>query len=340
MNDQMSESLISVIIPVYNAEKYLYRCLHSLIHQTYRKLEIIIVDDASPDKSGEICEQYAKQYPHIKVFHNLTNQGVSVARNIGLDHATGDYIGFVDPDDDFSHHLFEKFHDFLIQNECDLVICGRFDIHQKKPKDTVFYTPKSMVMEKSKSMLMLLDDDIGSYLWDKFFKANLWEGIRFIPGRQFAEDVSVMHYIFDKAKKIGFIAEPLYYYYINDHTISNSYFPLKWVNTYLIFKERFEFAKQKYPEMTSRLQAITLNFARLSLDNYLIYMDKCDEPYINEIMEYILKEKQNIRILPMKMRQRIIIQFYYFSPKIYAISIKFIHWFYYYFYPNRFRKFT
>ena len=336
----MSESLISIIIPVYKAEKYIERCLHSLINQTYRNLEIIIVDDASPDKSGEICEQYAKQYAHIKVFHNPTNQGVSVARNVGLEHATGNYIGFVDPDDDFSHHIFERFHDFLIQNECDLVICGRYDVYQKKPEETILYLEKSMVLEKTIAMQMLFDDAIGSYLWDKLFKAELWNGIRFVPGKQFAEDVFVMHHVFDKAEKIGFIAESLYYYHINDNTLSNRYSPLKWVNTYLIFKERLEFAKKKYPEMTDQLQAMTLNFARLSLDNYLIYRDKCDEPYINDIIEHLLKGKHHIRKLPMKWRQKMMIYFYYFLPELYAMSVKFIHWLYYSFYPNRFRKFT
>ena len=336
----MSEPLISVIIPVYKSEEYIDRCLKSLLSQTYRNLEIIIVDDASPDKSGEICEQYAKQHHNIKVFHNSINGGSCVARNVGLDHATGKYIGFVDPDDEVSNDIFEKFYNFLIQNNCDIVICGRYDIYPEKLPETILHTEKDTVLEKNEAMQMLFDDTIGSYVWNKLFKAELWDEIRFVPGKVFADDICIMHYIFDRARRIGIIADALYHYYVNDHSISYSYRPFKWVDTFLTFKERLEFAEKKYPEMTNGLQAITLNFARLSLDNYLIYKDKCDEPYMDEIIRHILDIRPHIRKLPMKWRQKLMIYHYYFSPKLYAISVKIIHWLYYYFYPNKFRKFT
>ena len=109
----MPQSLISVIVAVYNSEKYLDRCIHSLLNQTYKNLEIILVDDASTDHSGEICDRYAQQHPHIKVIHKPVNGGSCAGtRNVGLDNVTGEYIGFVDPDDDFAHDIFEKFSSF------------------------------------------------------------------------------------------------------------------------------------------------------------------------------------------------------------------------------------
>ena len=325
----MSQPLISVIIPVYKSEKYLDKCIDSLLNQTYKNLEIIFVNDASPDKSGEICEQYAKKHPHIKVYHNATNGGACVARNVGLDHASGEYIGFVDPDDEVSNDIFEKFYDFLIQNECDIVICGRREIFPKKPPETVFYTERNMILEKNQAMQMLFDDTLSSHVWDKFYKKEIWEGIRFIPGKILADDICVMHYIFDRAKRIGSIAEPLYYFHQHDNSISYTYRPFKMVDTYLTFKERLEFAEKKYPKMTNHLQAITLNFARLSLDNYLINKDKCDEPYMEEIINYMIKGKDKVHQLPMTRSQKFMICYYHFSPNLYVKSIKIIHWLYY-----------
>ena len=337
----MSQEVISVIVPIYNSEKYMDRCIQSLLQQTYKDLEILLVDDASTDKSAEICDRYAKEHHRIKVIHKPTNGGSCAGtRNVGLDHATGKYIGFVDPDDDFAHDIFEKLHGFLIQNECDVTICGRYEIYQKKPKKTIIYTEKNMVMEKNQAMHMLFDDILGSFVWDKLFKKELWDGIRFNPETIFADDLSVMHHVLDRAERIGSIAEPLYYFYHHDTSISNTYHPFKWVETYLFLKERLEFAEKKYSGMTDRLQVMTLNFARLSLDNYLINRDACDEPYMDEIIEQMVKGRDLIRRLPMSWHQKWMIRYYNISPKLYAKSIKFIHWVFYSFFPNNFRKNT
>jgi len=334
----MLQPLISVIVAVYNSEKYIDRCINSLVHQTYRNLEILLVDDASTDKSGEICDAYAKQHPNIKSIRKPFNGGSCAGtRNVGLDHVTGKYIGFVDPDDDFALDIFEKFMNFAIQNDCDAVICGRHEIFEKKT-ETFLYTEKSMVVEKTEAMKMLFDDTIGSYVWDKLFKKELWDGIRFNPETIFADDLSKMHHVLDRANRIGSIAEPLYYFYYHDDSISNTYHPFKWVETYLFLKERLEFAEKKYPGTTDRLHAMTLNFARLSLDNYLINRDKCDEPYMDEIIQQLINERRLIRKLPLKWTHKLMIRYYNFSPNLYAKTIKFIHRIFYFFYPNKFRK--
>jgi len=334
----MQKPLISVIVAVYNSERYLDRCINSLVNQTYKNLEIILVDDASTDHSGDICDGYAKQHPNIKSIRKPFNGGSCAGtRNVGLDNVTGEYIGFVDPDDDFAHDIFEKFINFAIQHECDTVICGRYEIFQKEIIK-ILYTKESRMLEKTEAMQMLFDDIIGSYVWDKLFKKELWDGIRFDPKTIFADDFSKMHHVLDRAIRIGSIAEPLYYFHYHDDSISNTYHPFKWVETYLFFKERLEFAEKKYPGTTDRLQAMTLNFARHCLDNYLINRDKCDEPYMDEIIVQILKGKGQIRKLPMKWNHKLMIRYYNFSPKLYKKSIKPIHRIFYFFYPNKFRK--
>ena len=115
--------MISIIVPIYNVEKYLPQCLDSLISQTYRDIEIILVDDGSPDKCPEICDAYAKKDARIKVVHQI-NGGVSSARNTGLKASRGEYIGFVDPDDWVAPEMYEKMMEALADHKADLAICG------------------------------------------------------------------------------------------------------------------------------------------------------------------------------------------------------------------------
>ena len=334
----MQQSLISVIVPAYNVEKYLDRFFHSLLHQTYKNLEIIVINDASIDKTGEICDQYVKQYSNIKVIHHEKNVGVSVSRNNGLDRATGDYIGFLDPDDDFTTDIFKKFYNFSIQNDCDLVVCGWHKILNKKKKKEISLSEKDMVLGKNQAMQMLFDDIITSHLWNKFYKRELWDGIRFSPGKFMMEDLAVLHLVFDKAQRVGYIAEPLYYYYINNGSLTTTYRQFKFMCMYLAFKDRLEFAEKKYPEMTECLQVTTLNFARLTLDNYLINNDECDEPYMDEIIERMIKGKNLIHKSPyMKWYNKLMILFYNFSPKWYKKTIKYIHIIFYFLIPRTHR---
>ena len=334
----IQQPLISVIVPSYNVEKYLERCFKAFLDQTYKNLEIILVNDASTDNTGILCDEFAESHSFVKVLHNAKNGGLSVARNVGLDHATGKYIGFIDPDDDFSPDFFEKFYNFSVLNNCDIVICGRCQIYQKKEKATILHSEKNQVLDKNEVMQMLFNDTLGSQAWEKFFKKDLWDGIRFIPGRIYAEDVAIMHLVFDRAQRIGSIAEPLYYYYVNDATLTTTFRPFKWMSLYLAFKERLEFAEMKYPEMIEELQIKTIGFARLTLDNYLQKRDQCDEPYMNEIIERVTKNRKKALKSPyMKWYNKLVILFYCCSPKLYARSVKYIHKLFYYFKPNYFR---
>ena len=118
-----NDSLISIIVPVYNVEQYLSRCVDSLVNQTYHNIEIILVDDGSPDRSGEICDEYAKKDKRVKVIHQ-SNGGLSDARNTALDIAKGDYLMFVDSDDWIEPTMYEEMLSFMEKEQLDLVECG------------------------------------------------------------------------------------------------------------------------------------------------------------------------------------------------------------------------
>lgn len=328
--------LISVLVAAYNVEKYLPNFFNCLINQTYTNLEIIIVDDGSIDLTGKICDTYAQENPNIHVIHTVNN-GVSMARNICLKYAKGDYISFVDPDDEFSFNLYAKAVQFINKTNCDLIILNRYNIYSNKDKVEFKNFKQTGILDKHKVLQKLFDDKLGSQLWEKIYKKELWNDVRFTPGRVYAEDVAVLHKIFDKAKRIGALAEPLYYYHINDSTLTTSYRPFKWMSTYLAFKERLDFVERKYPHMSNKLKASTLNFARLTLDNYLQRHEECDEPYIPEITDRLKSCQRELFQYDLKWYNKLIIYYYLLSPSLYSHTIKYIHYIFYSFKPNKFR---
>lgn len=127
----MKEDLISIIVPVYKVENYLSKCLDSMICQTYKNIEIILVDDGSPDNSGKICDDYAKKDSRIKVIHK-ENGGLSDARNAGLKIATGKYIGFVDSDDYISVEMYEKLYNQAKKEDADIACCNYYRVKMEK----------------------------------------------------------------------------------------------------------------------------------------------------------------------------------------------------------------
>ena len=335
----MKNLLISVLVAAYNVEKYLPRFFHSIINQTYNNLEIIIVEDGSTDSTGEMCNSFAEKHPNVKVIHT-SNGGLSVARNVSLKYATGDYISFIDPDDDISLDFYSKVVDFIDHTNCDLIILNHYCVYSNKSQkemDIFVNFDKTGIVDKQVVMRMLLSDTLGSQVWEKIYKRDLWKDVWFIPGRVFAEDVAIVHEVYDRAEKIGAIAEPLYYYYFNDATLSRSYRPFKWMSTYLAFKERLEFAEKKYPEMVEKLNAYTLNLARLALDNYLQKHESCDEPYIPEIINRLKVSKKYLKKLDLKWYNKLIILYYIYFPRLYSYTIKYIHSVFYFFKPNKFR---
>ena len=125
-----TEPLISVIVPIYNVEQYLENCINSILNQTYRNLEVILVDDGSPDNCGKICDRYSDKDPRIKVIHKL-NGGLSDARNKGIDTAEGEYLTFVDSDDTILPEMIDKLYQRIVIDQSDLAFCGYQQVNQK-----------------------------------------------------------------------------------------------------------------------------------------------------------------------------------------------------------------
>ncbi len=213
--------LISVIIPVYNAEKYLNDCIESVLKQTYKNLEIFLVDDGSPDRSGEICDEYAKKDGRIHVIHK-ENGGVSSARNCVLKLIKGEYVGFIDSDDFIEENMYEVMFSNLQSEDADIAVCGfvkNFN-NGDKQYDNEFHT-KEIFEGKNLLDEFLTDEKIGSHSCNKLFKTELFQGIIYPMGRVY-EDIAIMHEIFCRAQKVVCLPDNLYNYNIHDGSLSFS----------------------------------------------------------------------------------------------------------------------
>ena len=212
MND-----LISIIVPVYNIEKYLQKCIKSIINQTYKNIEIILVDDGSKDNSGKICDEFKQIDNRIKVIHK-ENGGLSDARNAGLKIAKGEYIGFVDSDDYIAQDMFETLYKLAKENNADISIVSFYEIYNGKVIGVRDF--KSLEeMDKIEAMKeLLIDTKIQSYAWNKLFKKELFENIEFPTNKNF-EDIATTLLLFEKANKVMLLEDPKYYYVRRDNSI-------------------------------------------------------------------------------------------------------------------------
>lgn len=219
----LEKDLISIIIPVYNVEKYLERCLLSLINQSYKNLEIILVNDGSKDSSGDICDKYSKLDNRIKVIHQ-ENQGVSVARNNALDRANGDYIGFVDSDDFININMYKILHELINKHQCNLAICSfkRFDNENEINMDNLTNGEPEKFTDGKLNIDKLNDKYDYNILCNKLYKRNIFAKIRCPLNMSYAEDLFIMPDIYKTANEIIYTKDQLYYYYTNLSSASYS----------------------------------------------------------------------------------------------------------------------
>ena len=207
--------LVSVIIPVYNVAPYLREALDSVVNQTYKELEIIIVDDGSTDGSASICEEYASADSRIKLIHQ-NNKGLSGARNTGLAHATGELVAFIDSDDSISPLFIESLVNASVSSSTSIAIC-RFSTIETSGSmigvaaSSVFPTIAAGVFECEEAAKLLVDEKISVNVCNKLFRREMWSDIRFPEGHVY-EDALAAFKLFDKSERVVLVDETLYNY--------------------------------------------------------------------------------------------------------------------------------
>lgn len=220
------EELISVVVPVYNVEDYIHKCVDSIINQTYRNLEIILVDDGSTDNSGRICDEYAEIDERIKVIHK-ENGGLSDARNAGIDISKGDYLGFVDSDDYIDADMYRILMNNMKNADADISTCVRImytgddSIPLCEENTTVCLNSYDAIKD-----LFTKNRFVYPMAWDKLYKREMFSNIRFPVGRLY-EDAAVMYHIFEKADKIVATEKQMYYYVKRQGSITSSLYSKK-----------------------------------------------------------------------------------------------------------------
>ncbi|MBQ9936947.1 MAG: glycosyltransferase [Oscillospiraceae bacterium] len=210
--------LLSIVVPVYNVEQYLARCLDSILSQTLTDFEVIAVDDGSPDNCGKILDEYSQKDKRIKVIHK-ENGGVSSARNAALDLAQGEYIGFVDSDDYIEPNMYEYLVDSIKKSGCDIVICGYHEVLSDETKDIRICERETSISSREGIVGLIEDKTYRGYLWNRLYKRELFDGIRF-PETVVMEDLYVNHLLFEKVDKIYLLDKALYYYIRREDSVT------------------------------------------------------------------------------------------------------------------------
>lgn len=309
MND-----LISVIVPVYNVEFYLPACVESVCKQSYKNLQIILVDDGSTDHSGKICDEYASQDFRITVIHQV-NQGLSGARNSGLEIAKGEYISFIDSDDIIYPLMYETMLRSI--ESLDVIECGvqRF-VDKKELHKTPFGETDIKKFNKMEALENLVcNPGMTASFCNKLFRANLFTGLRFKEGI-IHEDEHLIFKVLDRINSYGYMDREFYAYRTRENSIMNTELNMKQLDTVYVWEDRYKYCKEKkYEDLMLRTQAMLYyecfnlykkDFFRNNLEAKKYLIDKIEKYQTEFIQNPYIKIKHKIVLRLGKMYRYII----------------------------------
>lgn len=248
----MKKAKVSIIVPIYKVEPYIKKCIESVINQTYENLEIILVDDGSPDSCGIICDEYAQRDTRIRVIHQA-NKGLAGARNAGLRIAVGDYIGWVDADDWIEPDMYEYLVENIQRYNSDIAVCGHME-HGRSGVTHCGWKNVEVLDTEDALELLLRNHTLQNYVWDKLWRRELFDGIEFPEGRTF-EDIAVLHRLFVKAQRLVCLPEEKYNYLlrtgsiVSDRTLGNR------INHYIAAKNRYDELSDNWPQFKELMGA-------------------------------------------------------------------------------------
>lgn len=244
--------LISVIVPVYKVEPYLDRCVQSIVDQTYTNLEIILVDDGSPDRCPQMCDEWAKRDSRIRVIHK-ENGGLSDARNAGMAIAAGEYIAFVDSDDWLSPAFMEKLHTAVVVNDCDAAGCKLKMTHGEKVENNLGDGKLLRIVDRVTAVSDLIDDRIRQVVWNKLYKRDLIRDIPFAKGKCH-EDEFWSYQALGRLVKYAEIDYIGYFYFQRPESIMGESYSLKRLDVLEAREERQAYLKKHLPELADKGQ--------------------------------------------------------------------------------------
>ncbi|MBP1675648.1 MAG: glycosyl transferase [Bacteroidetes bacterium] len=329
----MNQPKVSIIVPIYNVEKYLDRCMQSLLNQTLKDIEIIMVDDESPDNCPAMCDEYAKQDNRVKVIHKK-NGGLGFARNSGLELVTGEYVAFLDSDDFVDVTMYEKLYTFLKKNKLDTCFCSSnlyYSANQIVPvnecKEERIFSGRHAINNFMMNMLgadmsITSDDSYMISVWKAIYSTRIinTNSIRFNSEKLIASEDLFFHIDYlSKAVQVGFIPQNLHYYFYNSTSISKTY------------------SEQKYKRLTAAIHALEGHLKKYLLPQFFNYYYQCQIVHLYKII--LNYEIEQLRYSYFKLRNKIAkelktdilrgaitslpLQDYTFKKKLYLIALKY-----------------
>lgn len=286
---------VSIVVPIYKVEKYIDRCIESLLNQSYKNLEIILVDDGSPDKCGDICEEYALKDKRIKVIHK-ENGGLSDARNFGMRYITGEYTLFLDSDDYIEKDCIEYLLKIAKENKSDIVQSGfYYDYGEYLLYDNRYYDEKTSIINLDNYSLMkelVINERVKNFAWGKLYKTKLIKEISFKKGVLF-EDVFWAHKVMKNVSRYTITHKPLWYYLQRNDSIVGKY-STKNLDILKGLYERKEFLKKYYPDLVVEINKLIFITSMLHYNIMLKLKKKNLDIYKKNIEKDILNDYLNI----------------------------------------------
>ncbi len=288
---------ISIIVPIYNVEKYLPKCIESILAQTYKDFELILVDDGSPDNSPQICDEYAKKDDRVIVIHK-PNGGVSSARNAGLDRATGQYIGFVDPDDYITSDMYTFMIDGMKKSGANMAICGYDYINENGKVERPYNVRENELLTQKQFMSMQFDmpPTIRHVVWNKVFKADIFNGTRFPEGLHSSEDVYVLIECAKRLTKAVFIHQPLYKNLVRNGSATHGGLKIKDLAASFNAHEKMHIdSTSLYPEIKSHSLAFLMDVCLLKYNEAKQKLNMLDLEQRKESIKHLKNMKKFIK---------------------------------------------
>lgn len=315
----MENDLISVIVPVYNMECYLEKSLETIVNQSYHNLQIILVNDGSTDGSLAICQKYAKIDNRIQII-SQRNKGVAAARNTGLAAVRGNYIGYIDPDDFAEPNMIMDLYRALTTSGADISVCG-YEMFGENGRRRFFSSNREVRLSPEEFLKSILTEEtVGNYLWNKLYKAALWENIRFSEGKIY-EDLEVMYQLVLRCNCVQVIPAVLYHYRQRLDSLSNVA-DIEFLRQQIEhISNRYQWIQKKKPCLKVYCETNLLKFLIVNFNQ--IAKNRSDQ--WGELQWYRNKIRCCRAEKLLEYKYKVMYWCIIFVPKLYACSIHFIY---------------
>lgn len=315
-------SKLSIVVPVYNVEKYLRKCIDSILNQTFKDFELILVDDGSLDNSGKICDEYKEKDDRIKVIHKK-NGGLSDARNCGIDASKSEFISFIDSDDSIAPEMYEILYHNLMNASADVSTCGYYRCYQdKKVPNFQEQEDDVYVLTNEEAIKGILEDKrVSVEACCKIYRKSLFDEIRYPIGR-LSEDAFTTPTVLSKANKIVGTTKPLLYYLMREDSITTSNFKKRDLDVIDAYQLNYELVHKHFPNLEKQGQFRVLWSYTYVLRKMLLSSELTDIEEYNRIVSYIRKNTVKIISNPyFSMQKKIAVICLLFSKSLYKKMI-------------------